>query len=89
MHCVVFDIKEEPDKAITFAQKVFKDLNGVVLTSAGQQLSTELVRSSSTFPKRYNQLKVVLVDFRFEAHDLSDMPTYEQVEPPVVFNIQM
>jgi hypothetical protein len=86
MHCVVNDVREEPDRAINFAQRVFLSLNGEVLTSAGQQISTELTRTSSNFPKRYGKLKVVLIDFRFEAHDLSAMPVLEDASP-VTFNI--
>ena len=89
LHCVVYDIKEEPDKALAFAQQIFERLNGKVLYAENKQISTEMVRVSNTFPKRYNQLKVVLIDFRFEAHDLSGMPVYEQPDPPVLFNIEL
>lgn len=39
--------------------------------SEPQQLSTELVRVSSNMPKRYNQLKVMHIDFRCEVMDSS------------------
>lgn len=87
LHCVVYDIKDSPDRTIDFCQKVFEHINSKGLyDNTDFQLTTELVRSTTTFPKRYNQLKVVLMDFDCECFDVSNMPVGTAVSPEFIIS---
>jgi hypothetical protein len=82
LHCVVFDVKDTPVPTMEFVQQVFKHLNSKSLYNADNfQLTTELVRTFTSFPKRYNQLKVVHLDFSCEVFDVTDMPALVPVHP--------
>ena len=75
MHVVVFDISRTKEKIHALAQLVFLKMDGVTLLgTGGYHLTSKWKRSASSLPKRYKQLKVLLIDFEFEAFDSSSMP---------------
>lgn len=81
LHLVVFDLLDSPLRALEFGQLVFEQLNNAVLTDANSgQLTTELVRESTTFPKRYNQLKIIELTWQCEAFDSSGMQKVESTQ---------
>jgi len=86
MHCVVYDITEGKSKVTTFAQEVFLKLHQIKLYDADQrELTSELVRIGSDLPKRYKNLKVIIIDFECEAFDYSTLPT--NLSGPITFNV--
>lgn len=85
-HCVVHDIKTTKAAINTFAQEVFMKLHQLKLyDTVGRELTSEMVRIVSNKPKRYSNLKVLTIDFEFEAYDYSTLPT--NLSGPVNFNI--
>lgn len=82
LHCVVFDLTDSPIRTLNVAQDVFLAINGKSLYDTSNfQLTTELVRTESDFPKRYNQLKVEEINFSCEVFDVSDMPQVVATNP--------
>ncbi|MBN9293754.1 MAG: hypothetical protein J0G96_07235 [Flavobacteriia bacterium] len=82
LHCVVYDLQDTPVRCMEFVQKIYEHINSKSLYDATDfQLTTELVRQATTFPKRYNQLKVVMMDFVCEIFDISNMPEGIAVQP--------
>jgi len=76
VHCVVYDLKDTKAKIHAFAQEIFMFLKGQKLYyQDNSELTSPLVRVSSTLPKRYKNLKVLTIDFEFEAFDMSTLPT--------------
>lgn len=86
LHIVVYDILDSPLRTLQVAQAIFEHINSKGLYDGAKQLTTELVRSSSSFPKRYNQLKVVEMNFDFEVFDVSGMPMVTPVSPTFIIN---
>lgn len=87
LHCVLFDILDSPVRTLQFAQDVFTCINSKGLYDAdGNQLSTELVRIRSSFPKRYNQLKVAVLEFECEIFDTTDRPIVVGSNPDFIIN---
>lgn len=75
LHVVLYDITDSPVRCLEFAQKVFEKINSNSLyDDENFQWTTELVRQATTFPKRYNQLKVAQMDFVCEVFDVTNMP---------------
>ena len=75
LHCVLYDVKDSPVPALEFTQKVMKSLQRKdMFDDQDEQLTTEMIRSESNMPKRYNQVKVTHVTFTAELYDntLSD-----------------
>lgn len=92
LHVVVYDVTDSPSRTIAFAQNVFKNVNGKslympVVGDNDFQLTTELTRVRTTMPKRYNQLKVVMMDFKCQAFDTSVMPEYTETPTAPTFTI--
>lgn len=85
IHCVVFDIKTTKQKIHEFGQEIFEKLHQVKLYAAHKELTSEWVRSGSSLPKRYKNLKVLTIDFEFEGFDYSTLPT--NLDGPVNFNV--
>lgn len=80
LHCVVHDLTTSPTASLAIAQKATISLHGVDLyrtinnpTPVEEQLTTKLVRTAGTLPKRFKNLKVSLADFNCEAFDSSLM----------------
>lgn len=72
IHCVVYDLIDSKEKINKFAQETFELLNQKRLYYADKsELTTPLVRVASSLPKRYKNLKVIMIDVEFEAFDLS------------------
>lgn len=75
LHIVLYDINDSPVRCLEFAQKVFEQVNSKSLYDEDNfQWTTELVRQATTFPKRYNQLKVAQMDFVCEVFDVTNVP---------------
>lgn len=80
LHCVLFDIRDSPLRALKFGQLIFEEINSKALYDDNKtQLTSELVRRDTTFPTRYNQLKVVEMDFECEVYDTTGMPQLKDV----------
>jgi len=80
LHCVLFDLLDSPLRTLTFSQAIYENINSKSLYDTNDfQLTTEMVRTATTFPKRYNQLKVVKMDFNCEVFDVTGMPIVEEV----------
>src|SRR5690606_30816116 len=59
LHCMLYDVKESPVPAMEYTQKIFLALQRKDMMDAdGKQLTTEMLRSQSEMPKRYDQVKV-------------------------------
>ena len=71
IHVVMFDLNDSPEGVLAISDDVFKELNRQVLWNGTEQLSTELIRSSSELVKSYDQLKIVIVTFRTNIIDTS------------------
>lgn len=87
IHVVAFDIKRDKGSIHTLGQQVLEKMNGTTLMSTGNiyHLTSEWNNIDSSVPKRYKQLKVIILDFEFEAFDPSCMPNFTQ--QPVTFTI--
>lgn len=87
MHCVVYDLLASKTKCVDFAQEVFKKLHQIKLYDASNtELSSELCRVNGSMPKRYKNLKVILIDFECEVFDYSTLPDTTLL-PPNSFNV--
>lgn len=88
LHCVVYDVKDSPVKALEFAQEVWKALQRKDLFDEdNQQVTTELIRSSTNMPKRYDQVKVMQVTFVTHVYDGSGIEDTQDVN--VNFNVNV
>lgn len=88
VHCVVYDIKDSKAKIHAFGQEIFQFLKGQRLYyQDNSELTSPLVRVSSSLAKRYKNLKVLTIDFEFEAYDMTSLPNDLQ-EVAVNFTIQ-
>ena len=75
LHVVTFYLKNQKTTIHSVSQDVFEAINGWKMTdSDGNQLSTEWMRSSSTFVKRFGNLKVIEIEFKGRLFDCSIMP---------------
>ena len=75
VHVVVFTVQRTKNKIHALGQEVFERLNGCsLIDTAGNNLTGEWTRISSSIPKRYKQLKVIKIDFEFQAFDNTAMP---------------
>lgn len=79
VHVVEFSVKREKESLHDLAQAVFKKLNGSPLYHSGAQLTCELARVSSSVPKRYRQVKVLTIDFKFLLVDVSNIEIIDSV----------
>jgi len=80
LHCVIFDIKDSPVPALEYTQKVMMALQRKdMMDDNDDQLTTEMIRSESNMPKRYNQVKVTHVTFSAELYDNSLIDPTQQV----------
>ena len=76
LHVVAFYLKKQQNIINDLAQSVLVKFQGFsMVDSEGNQLSTEWIRSSSTKPKRYGNLKVIQIEFKGRLMDCSLMPT--------------
>lgn len=77
IHVVVFDVKRTKVDLHDISQKVFVRLNGASFTDPTNtyNLTSAWNRVASSVPKRYKQVKVLTIDFEFEAFDASSVPT--------------
>lgn len=88
LHCAVFDVKDSPLVALNLTQKVFTALQRkTLLDKDGNQITTELIRSESSMPKRYDQMKVTLTTFVTQLYDASGID--ETVDVNVDFNVDV
>ena len=74
LHCMINDVKESPIRAIEYTQEVFKSLQRKdMMDSDGNQLTTEMLRTQSAMPKRYDQVKVTTLTFTAQVYDDSSI----------------
>lgn len=74
VHLVVFTVRRTKDKILNLGQDVLELMSGAsLLDSEGSNLTGEWSRVSSSIPKRYKGLKVIKIDFEFQAFDNSTM----------------
>jgi hypothetical protein len=78
IHVVVFDLKRTKADLHTVGQDVFLKMEGVTLLgTGGYHLTSKWNRVASTLPKRYKQLKVLTIDFEYQAFDSTSMQAME------------
>lgn len=83
LHCVLYDVKDSPVPSLEFTQEVMKALQRKdMMDDQDEQLTTEMIRSQSNMPKRYNQVKVTHVTFTAELYDNTLMDPTQQVQNP-------
>ncbi len=88
LHCVVFDLKNNKTAIHDFSQDVFIAMHQRRLKDPeNRDLTTEWVRVASTMPERHGNLKVMYIDFEFEAFDYYTLPTNLESAPN--FTIQI
>lgn len=74
IHVVSFTLRRDKVKLHTLGQKVFKAFHkSTLFGTGGYHLTSKMTRVASSVPKRYKQLKVMTIDFSFEAYDNSGM----------------
>ncbi len=81
LHCVVFNLKDEPNAVMELTQKIYLLFQGKALYVDPIQLTSKMSRVSSEFMKRYNQLKVMTLTFEFSYFDNSAEPVLVAVSP--------
>jgi|SRR5690554_761660 len=80
LHCVIYDVKDSPVPALEFTQEVYEALQRKDMMDVnGHQITTEMLRSESNMPKRYDQVKVTQVTFRAHLYDGSGIEEGTQV----------
>jgi hypothetical protein len=81
LHCVIFNLKDEPNAIMELTQTIYLGINNKALYRSidNKQFSSPLTRVSSEFVKNYNQLKVMKLGFRFGYFDESNCPVLQEV----------
>jgi len=90
MHVVSHSLSRTKQSIHSISQNVLENFSNkrLFIDSTEIQLTTEWVRVASSLPKRFNNLRVVIIDFEFDLIDTSLMPNLTGAPGETTFTIQ-
>lgn len=84
LHLVVFDVADSPNPSLELANDLHKTIHSHSLFKDNEQLSTELVRTSSALKTEYDQLKIIVLSYATTLYDTTTLRRYIEARPTFV-----